>query len=112
MYLRIAFFLIVMPSLVLQAQDNNYQYDANGRLTADLSEGIIKIEWGNNGKVTRIVRADTCHTPDIEFAYNAQGYRIMKLVKPRNGSGLTPESKWTYTYYIPDMDGNCMVSYE
>ena len=63
----------------------NYQYDEVGRLTADLAEGIVDIEWNMNNKITKVTRADTCHTPDLEFAYDVSGNRTMKLVKPRNG---------------------------
>lgn len=89
----------------------NYQYDSDGRLITDLSEGIIKIEWNNIGKVTRIIRADTSHMPDVEFAYDADGNRTMKLVKPRNGNNLEPESNWQYTYYVLDENENVISTY-
>lgn len=110
---RIAVFLIFLLqcNVYVQAQ-NNYTYDDNGRLTSDLSEGIVKIEWNNMGKVTRIIRADTSHMPDVEFAYDAMGHRNMKLVKPRSGSGLMSQSTWRYAYYTFDNHGNTMVLYE
>lgn len=91
---------------------NNYQYDALGRLISDLSEGIVKIEWNNLNKVTYIVHADTSHRPDVLFAYDAMGYKDMKLVKPRNGKGLMPQSTWRYTYYVYDAGGKLMTVYQ
>lgn len=90
---------------------DNYQYDPEGRLTADLSEGIIRIEWNSQSKVTKITRADTSKASDMEFGYDAQGRRILKLVKPRDGNGLLPESEWSYTHYVLDAQGNTMGVY-
>lgn len=88
---------------------DNYLYDQQGRLINDHKEGIILIEWNNKNQITRITRADTCNTPDLEFAYDLQGNRIMKLVKPRHGNGIEPESFWMYTYYNYDSKGNCLA---
>lgn len=104
--------LLVLPSFQLLAQtEGNYRYDSQGRLIADFSEGIIDIRWNHQNKITHINRADTCHAPDVEFAYNAQGDRVMKLIKPRNGKGLLPKNNWQYTYYVVDMLGNILAVY-
>lgn len=103
--------VLVALSSVVRAQ-SNYQYDSNGRLSADRSEGIVSIEWNNMSKVTRIVRADTSHAPDLEFAYSSTGDRIMKLVKPRTGTGLAPEQNWKYIYYVYGAGGSVISTYE
>ena len=79
--LKIVLLLLVLllfnkPFLYAQS---NYQYDSDGRLTADLSEGIVKIEWNRSNKVTHIQRADTSHMPDLEFIYDAHNNRVAKL---------------------------------
>lgn len=111
--LKIVLLLLVLllfnkPFLYAQS---NYQYDSDGRLTADLSEGIVKIEWNRSNKVTHIQRADTSHMPDLEFIYDAHNNRVAKLVKPRHGSGLLPESNWTYTYYIYNGRNHSVATY-
>ena len=91
---------------------SNYQYDAEGRLTRDLSEGIVAIEWNNMSKVVAITRADTSHLPDVEFVYDARGQRITKIVKPRDGTTLKPQSAWEYTYYVNDPFGHSLAVYD
>lgn len=113
MYFRSIFGILLLLSTATTAFcQGNYIYDFQGRLTNDPKEGIIHIDWNNNNQIVRLTRADTCHTPDLEFAYDVQGNRIMKLIKPRNGSGLEPESSWKYTYYCYDPKGNCIAIHE
>lgn len=97
--LRVIFLLLC--NVYARAQ-NNYMYDSESRLTSDLSEGIVSITWNTMSRVTQIIRADTSHSADLEFAYDGAGNRVMKLVKPRNGNGLLPQSAWTFTYYTYD----------
>lgn len=108
---QLAFALLLLCGNFLNAQVN-YQYDADGRLIADLSEGIASIEWNNHNKVVRIIRSDTCHTPDIEFTYDALGNRISKLIKPRDGTKLKPQYDWQYIYYVYDASGKPMTLYQ
>lgn len=104
-------FVLLLNNTFIHAQ-SNYQYDADGRLIADLLEGIVSIEWNDYNKVVRIIRSDTCHAPDVEFSYDAIGNRVTKLTKPRDGRGLMPEYMWRYTHYITDPKGNCLSIYE
>jgi RHS repeat-associated protein len=104
---------------------NNYTYDEIGNLKSDAQEGIENIEWTVYGKIQAIARkANFYKTPgvtfpsDLEFAYDANGNRIMKIVKPRVASAgnplvsvLTSQNKWTYTYYVRDASGNIMATY-
>jgi RHS repeat-associated protein len=48
--------------------------------------------------------------PDLEFAYDASGNRVSKIVKP--AATKTDASTWTTTYYVRDASGNVMATYE
>lgn len=91
-----------------------YEYDGNGNLIKDPSEQIDNIEWYANGKIKRITRESTSSKSDLEFIYDTQGNRIIKITKPRDGTNLYPlgEMHWTYTYYVRDAGGNVMAVYE
>ena len=89
-----------------QKSSGNYFYDAIGNLVADHQEGIANIDWTVYGKVSKVERADTMATPDLEFKYDASGNRIVKIVKP-TASPIT----WKYTYYARDAQGNVMAVY-
>jgi len=91
-----------------------YGYDAIGNLIYDKGEHIALIEWTIDRKVKKIIRETGSTLPDIEYAYNPQRQRVMKLVKPKEATGthtLTPQQDWTYTYYIYDASGNVMGTY-
>ncbi len=100
----------------------NYDYDDDGNLTQDLSEEIHNIIWTPSGKIQEIqrvgVRSGTgtcidCDDPELEFRYDGLGNRILKIVKPRNGSGgLVSQRDWVYTYYLRDASGQVMSIYE
>lgn len=90
----------------------NYTYDEIGNLISDVSEEIDQIEWNVYGKIATITRTATSTKPDLEFIYDAFGNRIVKIVKPRNGSGLEVQDEWSYTYYMRDASGNVMSTYE
>jgi hypothetical protein len=91
---------------------NNYQYDEIGNLIKDRQEEIYNISWTVSGKIKTIERNQSSKKPDLEFGYDATGNRIYKIVKPRTGSGLAPETEWTTTYYTRDASGNQMAVYE
>lgn len=95
-------------------QANNYEYDAIGNLTKDEQEHIAEITWTVYGKIKSVVRDNigTHSLPDLEFAYDASGNRIMKLVKPRSAGVLLGEDQWEYTYYVRDASGNVMSTYK
>ena len=91
---------------------NNYEYDELGNLIKDPSEEIYDIEWTVYGKVKSITRENNSSKPDLEFKYDAMGNRIMKLEKPRTGSGLDNENEWVYSYYQYDAGGNMLAIYD
>ena len=82
-----------------QAPDN-FSYDADGRMTGDMAEGIQAIAWRADGKVEEVTKADTV----ISFRYNPLGQRIAKVVVPSAGDTTT-------TWYIPDQSGQIMALY-
>lgn len=61
--------------------DNNYGYDASGRLQSDKSEGISFISWNDADKVTNITKSDNTV---ILFRYGPSDERIEKTVIPQN----------------------------
>ncbi len=83
----------------------NYAYDPSGNLAKDQAEEIDTILWTAYGKIKRITRTTGSTKPDLEFAYDASGNRVMKHVIPNNGA---PDS---YTYYVRDAQGNVMATY-
>jgi len=86
--------------------DNNYSYDAEGRLIKDVQEGITNIVWRVDSKVKTIYKLGASTPKIISFDYDAMGHRIAKHVF--NGSGTLERS----TYYTLDAQGNAMVVYE
>jgi hypothetical protein len=91
----------------------NYDYDAIGNLIKDKTEEIAEIQWTQQGKVAAIIREANSTKPNLFFAYDATGNRIMKLVKPRDGQGdYQPEETWNYTWYVRDASGNVMATYD
>jgi RHS repeat-associated protein len=75
--------------------DNNYQYDAIGNLTSDVSEGITNISWSVYGKITSITKGGTL----MKYVYDASGNRIMK------------QTASDTTVYVRDASGNVMSVY-
>lgn len=84
---------------------NNYNYDEIGNLVKDLQEEIEEISWNVYGKISKIRRISGSTKPDLEFAYDASGNRIKKIVKPA-GSEI-----WDITYYLRDAQGNVLTTY-
>jgi RHS repeat-associated protein len=91
--------------------NSNYTYDDIGNLIGDSGEEINGIRWSVYGKVKRVIRTTGSVKSDLEFTYNSAGQRVIKLEKPRNSSGVLNQSKWVYTYYIHDAQGNIMATY-
>lgn len=87
--------------------DNNYSYDAEGRLVKDVKEGIESIVWRMDGKVKSINRSMASEKQNLAFDYDAMGHRIAKHVY--NNHTLMLEKS---TYYILDADGNQLSMYE
>jgi RHS repeat-associated protein len=89
---------------------DNYEYDPIGNLKKDAQEEIDNIEWNVGGKITKVLRIAGSAKPDLEFAYDATGNRVSKIVKP--AATKTDASTWTTTYYVRDASGNVMATYE
>jgi len=85
---------------------NNYQYDALGQLTKDVTGGITAIDWRRGDKKARSI---TTGTDVITFLYNPFGVRIAKIKKP---GGTTDNTLWIYTYYAHDANGQVMAVYD
>jgi RHS repeat-associated protein len=92
----------------------NYTYDAIGNLISDASEAIATIEWTSFGKIKKITRTGgTIGKADLEYIYDAEGNRIIKIAKNRTGGGNPCDQKdWVYTYYVRDGDGNVLSTYK
>ena len=87
--------------------DTNYRYDAIGNLVRDTAEQIDTITWNVYGKITSIKRIANSTKPDLAFQYSPDGHRVVKIVIPK-----TANSFKIYTYYIRDVQGNIMATYE
>ena len=100
----------------LDAATWNYNYDQIGNLIKDKQEGIANIEWTVYGKIKKITRTpgftkNGTEPSDIEFAYDASGNRVKKIIKPRVNGILTKENAWVSTYYVSDVMGNILATY-
>ncbi len=87
-------------------QNNNYVYDAEGRLVKDRQEEIESITWRVDGKVSAIFRPSGSTKKMLTFEYDAMGHRVAKHEYSFN-LGLKKS-----TYYILDAQGNTMSVYE
>jgi RHS repeat-associated protein len=76
--------------------DDNYQYDAKGRLISDRAEGNAELSWSATDKLLRYRRGGN----DTRFFYDAFGRRALKKSDERNGV-LT----------VRDLRGNVMANY-
>lgn len=86
--------------------NNNYIYDAEGRLVKDLQEEIDSIIWRVDGKVKKIIRPGSSTKRNVSFEYDAMGHRIAK-------HEFTAEDVLNRsTYYILDAQSNVMSVYE
>ncbi len=96
---------------------DNYVYDDLGQLIEDKDEEIT-LTWRTGDKklssISEILGVPTTK-PRIDFVYNPFGQRVLKIVKPRDGSGnqliLDPD-QWKYTYYAYDANGQVMAVYD
>ncbi|AEA42436.1 RHS repeat-associated core domain protein [Fluviicola taffensis DSM 16823] len=86
-------------------QNNNYMYDAEGRLVKDLQEEIDTIVWRVDGKVKFILRPASSAKKTVSFDYDAMGHRIAKHSYTSNNSYLLEKS----TYYILDAQGKSQL---
>lgn len=98
--------MIVDTAQATIATNNNYVYDAEGRLIKDLQEEIESIEWRVDGKVKSITRNSGSEKRNVSFDYDAMGHRIAKHTITQGADEATS------TYYILDAQGNVMSVYE
>lgn len=89
---------------------NNYDYDSNGQLTKDESEGILTINWNAKGLI-KMVSIDDTEPQDgiadrsLEFKYDALGNRVKKI------ETLLTNGTSTTTFYIRNGDGKLISTY-
>lgn len=102
------------PDDIDNQTSGNYTYDEIGNLTRDLKEEISNIEWTAYGKVKKITRSAGSKKPDLEFWYDANALRFMKVEKTKNqtSGALNAEQLWKYTYYQRDPNGSVLGIYE
>ncbi len=87
---------------------SNYNYDAEGNLIRDISEGLA-ISWNVLNKVKNIRKYEKGNTTvlleDIRFEYDAMGIRVAKeeIINGKIEKG---------TYYVCDASGNVMAIYD
>lgn len=63
------------PNDIDDQKTGNYRYDAQGRLTQDLSEGLQNLDWNRHDKVTAVVKKGY---GNIYNYYDGTGDRVMK----------------------------------
>jgi hypothetical protein len=98
---------------------NDYDYDEIGSLKKDNKEYISSIEWTVDRKVKKVIRngalmaSHSKNMPDLEFEYDANRQRVVKIVKPHDGTtgALLNQDHWVYTYYVRDASGNISAVY-
>jgi RHS repeat-associated protein len=98
----------------------NYEYNPTGSLEHDPTQAIDYIEWTYDKKVRKVIRsisqlfALNKNLSDLEFEYDANRRRVVKIEKPRNKIThiLFPQENWLYTYYVYDAGGNVMATYQ
>ncbi|MCW3104301.1 MAG: repeat-associated core domain protein [Bacteroidetes bacterium] len=94
------------PTLSTMNSVNNYRYDEIGNLVHDGIEEIDTIKWTVYGKIKEIKRTSGSSKKNLKFDYDAGGNRIAKHVLSSAGS-------WERsTYYVRDVQGNVMSTYD
>ncbi|SOD17745.1 RHS repeat-associated core domain-containing protein [Pedobacter xixiisoli] len=87
--------------------NNNYVYDAQGRLVKDRQEEIDTIIWTATNKIKEIRRTASSQKMNLEFDYDALGQRIAKHVYENQTLSLVRSS-----YYVISADKNTVLVYE
>ena len=106
------------PSDVTKASWN-YDYDDIGNLIQDKQEHIATILWTADRKVRAIIRDGSpkvvasvnVYLPDLEYEYDANRQRTLKLEKPRDASGIKALQYWKWTHYVRDAQGQVLAIY-
>jgi len=79
--------------------ENNYQYDAKGRLTSDVSEGNIIYHWNNKDRLEAV----ESNLENLHFKYDALGSRVIKI--------NSNDSEHKYKLLVNDINGNNAATY-
>ncbi|MBU0486848.1 MAG: hypothetical protein KKA07_00835, partial [Bacteroidetes bacterium] len=87
-------------------QAGNYQWDADGNLLADRSEGISRIDWNCFGKMKHLTRESGSDAPGLTLRYNAQMSRLSKEVSVAGN----PANSYSEVY-VWDIFGNLQAVY-
>ncbi|MCL4281693.1 MAG: hypothetical protein KJZ58_05450 [Flavobacteriales bacterium] len=87
---------------------NNFSYDVLGQRIKDEKADIELIEWTATGKMKRVHHTTASGKPDITFAYDAAGNRIMKQVGDPDQDPATGYRE----HYVLDAQGNIMAVYK
>lgn len=85
---------------------NNFSYDVLGQRTKDKKADIELIEWTATGKMKRVHHTTASGKPDILFAYDGAGNRILKQV---GDPDVDPTGY--REHYVLDAQGNIMAVY-
>lgn len=91
---------------------NNYTYDASGRLTKDLAEGIDTILWNAYDKVAQVTRGTSSVAHNLVFGYGPDQTRVKKEVRPQANGAESDISQWATSHYVRDASGNAMAVYD
>ncbi|GAB5539518.1 MAG: hypothetical protein Salg2KO_16210 [Salibacteraceae bacterium] len=99
-------------SVDIDDQDTlNNTYYGNGALRKSISDSANYL-WNAYGKLDEILRLGTTQQPSIGFDYDPQGNRVYKALKPRPGGKPTTNEDWEETWYVHDLKGNILATYE
>lgn len=90
----------------------NYQYNKLGQLVRDEQEEIANIVWRLEDHQPLRIESTNCNKPQIEFVYNPQGQRVLKIIKPRSACIMSPPEDWTYIYHAYGSDNRIVATYE
>lgn len=92
------------PNDIDNQNQGNYSYDAQGRLTQDLAEGLQNVRWARHDKVKSVVKKGY---GSMYSYYDGTGFRVMKDYMPTDNAdskvvsyvrGVNNELLAKYTY--------------
>jgi RHS repeat-associated protein len=86
-----------------QTNSQNYKYDKIGNLKFDDAAHISNITWTTYGKIKSVTKNVAGTLTEIEYAYDAAGNRVRKVVKENQ--------QITTTWYARDAQGNSIAVY-
>ena len=93
----------IMPDDIDNQDAGNYEYDAIGQLSKDLSKNL-NIDWNVYGKVTNTYSSNTGYTA---YNYDASGNRTLKIFSFLNEQ--TNTLKASIDFYFRDALGNTLA---